>query len=86
MHDNRWQNSHQKPARPSAPVNGDIFMGLMPENSITIFAENSITFDSGWKLNDRNARKLGDYWQLETLFYGYFSHEFYGVVINIPID
>lgn len=39
------QNSHQKPARPSAPVNGAIFMGLMPENSITIFAENSITFD-----------------------------------------
>ena len=40
------QNSHQKPARPSAPVNGAIFMGLMLENSITIFAENSITFDS----------------------------------------
>ena len=41
------QNSYQKPARPSAPVNGAIFMGLMPENSITIFAENSITFDKG---------------------------------------
>lgn len=40
------QNLHQKPARPSAPVNGAIFMVLMPENSITIFAKNSITFDS----------------------------------------
>lgn len=29
------QNSHQKPARLSAPVNGSIFMGLMPKNSIT---------------------------------------------------
>ena len=45
------KNSHQKPARPSAPVNGAIFMGLMPENSITIFAENSITFDSEHQTN-----------------------------------
>ena len=39
------QNLHQKPARPSAPVNGAIFMGLMPENSIT--------FDNNMEVGDR---------------------------------
>lgn len=39
------QNSHQKPARPSAPVNGAIFMGLMPENSFT--------FDNNMEAGDR---------------------------------